>query len=576
MRRITILFLAVLLVLALPVTAAAATQVSNAGYYATVAPDGSCQVTLTLTLHLEQAGNDLSFPLPMTASNVTVNGNRVWTQKTETARIIDLSDVVGGALGDYTVTLQYSVDKLLADTPTGMQLQLPMLSGFAYPIAAMDFSVTLPGVVTEKPMFTSGYHGVNIEKELNVQVSETVISGRATSPLKDRETLTLLLLVEPSMFPQAGRVEVDLDFLNGAMTVTTVLALVYWLIFMGGLVLRRTRRSAPPEGYGAGELGSVLTLQGADLTMMVFSWAQLGYITIQPGRRDKVLLHKRMDMGNERNSFEQKWFQKLFGKRQTIDCSGYQYIQCGLQIARQRANLQVLVHPRSGNPLVFRGLAALTGLFGGAALGMALSEGAALQWLLIVVTAALGGLGSLMIQSGVSEWHLRQQGKLILGLCCCGLWLIIGAVAGLWAIALTVVVVELAAGVLTFYGGRRTEDGRQAAAQTLGLRQYLKTVSKEELQRISRSNPEYFFDLAPYALALGVEGAFARSFGKARLPECPYVYMPDEGAVDAVQWSQRMRLIVQQMDRGLRPSRMEQLGKIVAGILGNSTKPRRK
>lgn len=576
MRRCTILLLALLLVLALPVTALGASQVTNAGYYANVAADGSCQVTLTLTLQLDQAGNDLTFPLPMEASNVTVNGRRVWTQKNSTNRTIDLADAIGNAAGVFTVTVQYRVDKLLAETPTGLQLQLPLLSGFAYAIAAIDFSVTLPGPVTTKPMFSSGYHGVNIEKELQVQVKETVISGKATGALKDRETLLLMLPVEASMFPQAGRVEVDLDFLNGAMTVTTVLAALYWLLFLRGLALRRLRRSTPPEGYGAGELGSVLTLQGADLTMMAFSWAQLGYITIQAGHGSRVLLHKRMDMGNERSSFEQHWFHKLFGKRHSVDCSGYQYIQCGQKMARQTSNLQPLLHPRSGNFQVFRALASLTGLFGGAALGMALSEEAALQWFLIVVTAALGGISSWLIQSGVGQWQLRQQGKVLTQLCCCGLWLIFGLASGLWAIALTVLVVELLAGLMTFYGGRRTEDGRQAAAQTLGLRQYLRTVSKEELQRISQDNPEYFFDLAPCALALGVDAVFARSFGKARLPECPYLHTSSNEAMDAAQWSDRMRQIVQQMDSRLRPSRIERLRKILAGLLNASGKPKKK
>ena len=58
------------------------------------------------------------------------------------------------------------------------------------------------------------------------------------------------------------------------------LALLYWLLTLRTLPLVSSRASTAPEGITAGELGCRLTLTGGDLTMMVFSWAQLGYLLI--------------------------------------------------------------------------------------------------------------------------------------------------------------------------------------------------------------------------------------------------------------------------------------------------------
>ena len=113
-----------------------------------------------------------------------------------------------------------------------LQLELPLLAGFSYPIAAMDFSVTLPGQITEDPMFSSGYHGVNIEKDLEFAVSGSTVTGNAIKELKDRETLTMYLMADAAMFPQAQRFAQNFSFSFISISVCSLLALGYWLLFL--------------------------------------------------------------------------------------------------------------------------------------------------------------------------------------------------------------------------------------------------------------------------------------------------------------------------------------------------------
>ena len=49
----------------------AATSATGLSGYATVNADGGCQISLTLTLRLEQAVDKLYFPLPGEATGVT-------------------------------------------------------------------------------------------------------------------------------------------------------------------------------------------------------------------------------------------------------------------------------------------------------------------------------------------------------------------------------------------------------------------------------------------------------------------------------------------------------------------------
>jgi hypothetical protein len=66
-----------------------------------------------------------------------------------------------------------------------------MLSGFAYPIDQFQFSVNVPGMVTQNPSFVSGYHQANIEKDLTYSYSGGNIAGRSWGALKDHETPVL-------------------------------------------------------------------------------------------------------------------------------------------------------------------------------------------------------------------------------------------------------------------------------------------------------------------------------------------------------------------------------------------------
>ena len=560
MRRIVLIFSVLALVIALACTAGAATQASVLRTYCTVAADGSCQVTVSATLHLEQQIPDLTFPVPKDASSVTLNGSRVRTQTKDNYRLVDLSGTLGTMTGDISITISYNLSDVIVNTSDGhLQLQLPLMSGFGYPVQNMEFSVTLPGQVPEKPAFSSGYHKANIEKDLDVSVNGATVSGKALKALKDHETLVMTMTVSEDMFPRTHMELPDMDAMNVAMTVSAILALLYWLLFLRCAPPRRMLRAIPPEGCTAGELASVLHLKHADLTTMIFTWAQLGYILIHMDRQDRVTLHKRMEMGNERGSFERRIFGMLFGKRGSVDTTGERYLQLSRKVCKMPAAVQSYVHNRSGNPLVFRALAAAIGLFGGVSIGIVLSGGAALQWLLVGVLAILGGISGWLIQRWAYSLFFRDKRDVWMALGMSVLWIGLGVLAGMPGTGIWVAIAQLLAGLMAAFGGRRTDEGRQAMAHVLGLRRYLRGLSRGEVQRMVENDPDYFHNLAAYALAMGVDRQFARRFGKYRMAGCPWLTTGMDGHLTAAEWSSLMRRAATAMELRTRLSWREKL-----------------
>lgn len=549
MRRFFVSIVLLAMLCGLAVSAQAVTAAKSVNSFATVSNDGSCQVTLTANIHLDQPVGNLRFPLPKKAGNITVNGARARSRVEGDVRQVDVSSIVGKVAGDFTLTFTYSLPDLITTNEAGLlELRLPLLAGFAYPVQSLEFSITLPGQVNAKPAFSSGYHQANIEKDIHCTTVGATITGIAQTELKDHETLTMILLVSEEMFPQPRIVAPDFKTIDTLVVVFSVVALLYWALTLRNLPSWPTPQPVAPDGHNAGEMGSVLCLQGGNLNMMVFSWAQLGYLQIamEPGGR--VRLYRQMDMGNERSSYEQRCFKLLFGRRDMVDATTDRYGELYHNVGKMLPNLSSLVHPKSGNLLVFRVLAALAGMFGGISVAVNLSAGAALQWLLIIALGALALWSCWYIQSWAVNLFVPNRRILWLGLGLGGLWLLVSALSGVFSAGLSMVAGQLFFGLLAALGGRRTLAGRQAMGEVLGLRRYLKTVSPEQLRLICQNNPEYFHQMMPYAMALGVDEQFAKRFGKLPIGPCPYIDMGAESTMRAVQWRSVMHRVMGAMN----------------------------
>lgn len=568
MRRLCMLLTVLILIFGLCLSANAVTQATMVKSQASVLVDESCEVVTTVTFHLDAPVDNLTFPLPLEASNVTLNGARVGTSMQGDFRHVDISRITGGMAGEFSVVISYRLKDVVAFSQEGLlQAKIPLLSGFAYPVKAMELTVTMPEAVTEKPAFSSGYHKSNIEQYLQFHVDGAVITASAVDSLKDHETLDMTVSVSEELFPQRVIELQNLDGFYLAMGITAALALIYWLIFLRNLPPRFITCATPPEGFSAGQMGSVLSFRGADLTMMVFSWAQLGYLLIQVDKKGRVMLHKQMEMGNERSAFEQRCFKNLFGGRERVDTSGDRYAELCRKTARMQPNIQGLVHPKSGSVYVFRGLMSIVSVLCGICLGLTLSAEAAIQWFPAALMALFCGIGSWILHNWADSVFSYRRGSLIAEVIVIVLWVILSAVGKTFWLDGWVIFGQLLAGLMAAFGGRRTEAGRQAMSEVLGLRRYLRRLSRKQLEYIYRQNPDYFHDMIPYALALGVDRGFARVFGKQILPDSLYLTGASAGRMRAEQWSKSIRRTVGAMETKLHTKTIDVILARLRGLI---------
>jgi len=181
----------------------------------------------------------------------------------------------------------------------------------------------------------------------------------------------------------------------------------------------------------------------------------------------------------------------------------------------------------------------------------------ALGILMSIILTPFSMVTAWLIQDVAYRTHLRGKVPVLIGFVCILLWILLGIFCGQVWIPLGCSLGQWLYGYLAAYGGRRSELGRHDAGQVLGLRRYVKRLPKEDISRFLRNDPDYYFNYAPYALAMGVINPYSRAFGQRKLDPCPYLLIKDPGKLTAQDWGHILADTADLMDHKARRMQVE-------------------
>ena len=543
MKKLVALLLVALLCMGLCTTVSAQSAIKSLDSRCSVAAGGSCDLEMTMLLYLDE-GAKPAFPIPAEATDVTLNGQRGSVTLSGENKLLSLSGITGGNAGTYEMRIHYSLPGVVDAGQEGLILTLPLLSGFEYPVEELRFSVTLPSQVTTEPVFTSSYYQELIAAQLDVSVQGNTLTGQ-THSLKDHETLSMQLPVTDEMFPQLAVTVRVMGVMDVVVLAFAALTLLYFLLTMRPKRLHREQRTTAPDGVSAGDLQMWFTGKGVDFSLLVVTWAQLGYLRIQVDRYGHVQLHKRMEMGNERSKFENRCFRNLFGARQTVDGSGYRYARLCREIWGKAPGIKEIYLPRSGNPKILRTLGMISGMLSGFLLATSFTPHSLLLKLLLALVCAALSYG---LQAAGNAMFHRKKLPVLIGIGCCVIWMLLGIFSDDVVLSLLMVLFQFIVGLGAAYGGRRTLLGQQTMEQIFNLRRHILFGSKQDMAQLLRGNPNYFYELLPYALAMGLDRTFARHFDRLELQECNYLILSSQRQRTASEWAKVLRNTVESLD----------------------------
>ena len=384
-------------------------------------------------------------------------------------------------------------------------------------------------------IYSGKFGGQNNALNVDFNVTSNEVTGSATN-IEPESAITIYCPVHEGYFkyPKTYNNVIPMGLLILA-GVITLLILLYEL-------LKRQKKPVqtvefyPPEGMSSAEVGVIIdeVVDDVDLISLIPWWGEKGYLVIEEvpdskgrgGEHASLRLHKKKDLPVDAPMYQRILFDGLFASN-----------------PRDLSNL-----PRSFSDVFSSAKSNLGGVFKGP---KQLSTGKVKAGALLVLMCATW-FGAVCVSSSVSYTEnlifgavsavallvlgimrlitfgqdtVRTKGKWITYIVIMVILAAVSIGAASWAVFdystcfppycyLPVIAVML---ITSWFIGRlvvSTKYKLENLGKLLGLKQFIKTAEIEKLNMLIDEDPEYFFNILPYAMVFGLSDHWSKQFKK--------------------------------------------------------------
>ncbi len=267
------------------------------------------------------------------------------------------------------------------------------------------------------------------------------------------------------------------------------------------------------------------SVDGEDVTSLIYYWASKGFIKINlDDKKDPVLIRIRQTLPDDFPSYQKVMYNSLFLKGDMIQTSSLKN-----SFYKVVAQVSALVNGQNKNLYDSKSktFSLVLAVIGGFILGLAPFLISILQisgkllsffsFFTVVPAVAL----NILMQTVMFNRHKFK--KLTFILCCLGLTLL-GAFIGLFYVFLVpsgiigVVpkILIYASGVAVWLSSvliiSRTKEYNDTLNEILGFKNFIKLAEKDQLEMMLEEDPQYYYNILPYAQVLGVSSIWEEKF----------------------------------------------------------------
>ncbi len=386
------------------------------------------------------------------------------------------------------------------------------------------------------------------DNALNVDYKLTAneIKGSA-SDLAPRQAITLYCPVHEGYFVGAKKTGKTLPMI--LLIVAGVLA-AFMLIYE---LIKRQKKAVqtvefyPPEGMSSAEVGVIIDemADDIDLISLIPWWGDKGYLTIEEvpdkggreGKHASLLLHKVKELPADAPLYQRTLFDALFAVNpRNLDdlprsfSDSFSSAKSNLS-AEFKGEKQLSTGKGKAGLIYFLACAAW---FGAVCMSSVVSPKENLVYGAISAVAVFA-LGIFRLGT-YGQDGVRTKAKWITYLII--MIVLAGASFGTmfmatkdpynvffkWYIYAAVLVVMVVAGIFIGRLVVPTDFKLQYYGKILGLKQFIKTAEIEKLQMLIDEDPEYFFNVLPYAMVFGLSDHWAKQFKNLKIKPPTWYY----------------------------------------------------
>ena len=389
-------------------------------------------------------------------------------------RIGDENKTVSGSR-DYTISYNYVIGK---DTGEGFDELYYNIIGTEWStyIDNVVFSVNMPKEFDEKKLgFSAGRYGEAGTEDIEYSVNGNRISGRLTKELSPYQGLTVRLELPDNYFYfNYAAYYAKLSLLVLIPALALALVIIFWVKFGRDKKVVDVVEFYPPEGMSSLEVA--YWYKGAasqeDVIPLLIELANEGFVEItqdnyktESGNMSDFIIKRVKDYDGD-NKYKRIFFDGLFSdgakyKTYKTDLENRFYIY----VERILTDINAL-----DNKVKVFGEKSLNMRFFG--------------WASAVAALLVSFFISSRIIGGTEKYVFLLIGSLI---CLCAF-------------------------IFAFFIRQRTDKGHEILQKINGFKIFLEKAEKERLEKLVYENPEYYYDILPYAYVLGVSDAWTENF----------------------------------------------------------------
>lgn len=313
-----------------------------------------------------------------------------------------------------------------------------------------------------------------------------------------------------------------------------LLVLMAWIKFGQDRKVVEVVEFYPPDNLSPAEIGYVIDGDSdkKDIMSMVVYFAKKGYMSISEYAEGKFEFIKLKDIDESEHMFAKTLFDGFFpGSRKKIKMEnlderfGEAYSDAQLQISDVFTGAKEQFETSSVISAAF----SMLGLAVGASVDafMAAIYNHRIDLGLLSVPAAILIIGGclVMLVAVNKKKSMKAAGRtamMLLGVilagggCAIDAFLIFIAFKNVAMTALFVIPL-VAAMFASAHMYRRTESGNKLLGRVLGFKNFIETAELDRINMLVDENPQYFFDILPYAYVLGLTDKWAKNFEKVKI-----------------------------------------------------------
>lgn len=368
----------------------------------------------------------------------------------------------------YEISYDYKFGKDIADGADEFYYNI-IGDGWDTYIQNVTFKITMPKEFEPALLgFSSGAYGTEGTDKIEYYVNGNEISGRLTSDLAPYEAFTVRLELPDGYFYFNESAHMARLALMIAIPVLCLLfVLLIWSKFGKDKKVDEIVEFYPPEGMSSADVA--FWYKGAftnqDAVPLLIELANEGYIKIGSGRRRNDYVIERVKTYDGSDENKHIFFSGLFENgRKTVTGDDleekfYTYLN---RITVNYSSFENRHRVYSSSSLALR----------------------VLCWAASIICFAL----NIFIFIGT-----------------------FGTVDKVIAFAVGELICFIAF-ITAFFVRKRTDEGHMNLQKIKGFKMFLETAEKERLETLVDENPEYFYDIMPYAYVLGVSDKWMKKF----------------------------------------------------------------